>query len=643
VSAQHFIVATAGHVDHGKSALVMALTGTDPDRLPEEKARGITIELGFAHLRLGECEIGIIDVPGHEDFVKNMVAGVGAVDAALIVVAADDGWMPQTEEHLQILCYQGVRHAVVALTKCDLCADEKAAVAAVRERLRGTPFATAPIVPTSVISGVGIEKLKSALATELAGTPPPRDAGKPRLAVDRAFTLRGIGTVVTGTLSGGELRRGQAVIVQPSGEKARIRGIQSHSREIEAAGPGMRTALNLSDIAVAAAAHAGVERGNAVTIEHVGAVVKRMDVVLSRSARCESGKGKPALKHGARVRIHHGSGNVTARVMLFRAPAVMPGESVIARLRLETTWFACTGDRFIVRDWSETATLGGGIVLDASPPARFHAPAHQQLLAERAAAPADVDVFAATQLMRDGFSRGVSLLADSVFGAQEIAAAAARLVAGGRARSIGEFFVSGDWWKALTKRAADAVDAWHAAHPEHAGLALSELRTLFKRELAAPGLFDAFVQDFCRAGFAQSGAMLARKSHRASLPPHLEAAGARIRAALAAKPFDTPARRELATDSVAQQAFRFLREQGEIIELPGDVVLASASYARMKTIIAEFIRANGPATVSALRQALATTRRVMMPLLERLDREGFTVRAGDLRTLGGAKAANSAG
>src|SRR5437867_808846 len=209
MSARNFIIATAGHVDHGKSALVKALTGIDPDRLPEEKARGITIDLGFAHLELPSSindqpstfHLGIVDVPGHEDFVKNMVAGVGSIDLALLVVAADDGWMPQTEEHLQILSYLGVRRAVIALTKVDLADDQERVTAQLRETLRDSPFAEAPIVPTSVVNGRGLEELKTKLLRDLGDAPLPRDIGKPRLSIDRVFTLRGIGTVVTGTLT----------------------------------------------------------------------------------------------------------------------------------------------------------------------------------------------------------------------------------------------------------------------------------------------------------------------------------------------------------------------------------------------------------------------------------------------------------
>ena len=254
MTTKHFIIATAGHVDHGKSALVKALTGTDPDRLPEEKARQITIDLGFAELNLtaangDKIHAGIVDVPGHEDFVRNMIAGVGSIDLALLVVAADDGWMPQTEEHLQILIYLGVQRAVIALTKTDLGSVDSV-TEEIRSQLRETVFARSPIVSTSVRTGEGIENLKMALASELANMQPQRDFGKPRLFIDRAFTLRGIGSVVTGTLTGGCFDRGQSIIVRPQNLQARIRSIQSHGVEIDFAQPGMRTALNLPDVAI---------------------------------------------------------------------------------------------------------------------------------------------------------------------------------------------------------------------------------------------------------------------------------------------------------------------------------------------------------------------------------------------------------
>src|SRR2546428_1763621 len=246
MTVRNFIVATAGHVDHGKSALVKALSGIDPDRLPEEKARGITIDLGFAHLELpttindqpSAFHLGIIDVPGHEDFVKNMVAGVGSIDLALLVVAADDGWMPQTEEHLQILLYLGVTRAVVALTKIDLAQDEAGLRSQVLQKLQGTPFASAPMVGTSTVTGAGLGELKAALAEVLNDLPPQPDIGKPRLAVDRAFTVKGAATVVTGTLTGGAIKRGQAGGGQPSRRPGPERAGQAPNNDASARRPG---------------------------------------------------------------------------------------------------------------------------------------------------------------------------------------------------------------------------------------------------------------------------------------------------------------------------------------------------------------------------------------------------------------------
>src|SRR5260221_5181267 len=356
MAMRSFILATAGHVDHGKSSVVKALTGIDPDRLPEEKARGITIDLGFAHLELAppadvvksdtdlprpdqgasqlggagaagsapdpsagsaRYHLGIVDVPRHEDFVKNMVAGVGSIDLALFVVAADDGWMPHTEEHLQILSYLGVDRAVIALTKIDLIQDERSTVEAIRDKLRNSPFADAPIVPTSIITGRGFDGLKFALAQVLAGTPPPRNIGKPRLPVDRVFTLRGIGTVVTGTLTGGTLQCGQSVAIQPSGKVARIRNIQSHNRDVDVGVPARRTALNLPDLSV----WGDIRRGDVVTLAELGRPSEILDVLLEISPRANH-----SFKDGAHIRVHHGCANVRGKVAFLADKKLTAGE-----------------------------------------------------------------------------------------------------------------------------------------------------------------------------------------------------------------------------------------------------------------------------------------------------------------------------
>jgi selenocysteine-specific elongation factor len=630
-ATRHFILATAGHVDHGKSALIKALTGTDPDRLPEEQLRGITIDLGFAHLELPDranpsstVVLGIVDVPGHEDFVKNMVAGVGSIDLALLVVAADDGWMPQTEEHLQILTYLGVNRAVVALTKIDLILDESTAVTAIGEKLRDTPFAGAPIVPTSVVSGRGLDDLKAALERALAGVPPQADIGKPRLSVDRVFKLQGIGTVVTGTLNGGTLRRGQTVAIQPSGKTARIRNIQSHGRDVEVSGPGSRTALNLSLDAVE-----DIHRGDVITLNEFGGPSAVLDVRIEISPRATH-----TLKDGVRVHAHHGSGNVAARVA-FRGDRILAaGEHAVAQLRLEAPAFVFASDHFIIRDWAERNTLGGAIILDPDGDRKlFRRDSRMQFLNARDRSPADVSCLVASQVAYEGAAQKSQLLLKSRFSGEDVSAAVARLAASGSVVLAGSYIVDAARWRVLHRLAIEAIDARHRAHPEQSGLPLTDLRTALKDEMPVAGLFDAVVADLCTREFAQVGAAIRRASHVPALPSQLQAAGAKIRATLAAKPLDPPSRKDLAPDAGSQQALRFLIETGEVAEINVEIVMSTESVKRATEMIRQFIRAKGPATTSDLRQMLGNSRRVAIPLLERLDRDGVTLRQGDKRFL----------
>jgi selenocysteine-specific elongation factor len=629
---KHFIVATAGHVDHGKSALVKALTGTDPDRLPEEKARGITIDLGFAHLEFPGISAGIVDVPGHEDFVKNMVAGVGSIDLALFVVAVDDGWMPQTEEHLQILDYLGVQRAVVALTKIDLATDEEAAEGAVRDKLKGTAFANAPIVRTSILGDRGIAELKNALATALGELPVPRDYGKPRLAIDRVFTLHGIGTVVTGTLSGGTLQVGQAVVIQPSGKATRVRNLQSHNRDVAIAQPGTRTALNLPDVLVAGKgqgyAGSGASRGEIVTLPDLGAPSKTIDVALQRTLRTVyvgATESRP-LKNEMLVRVHHGSASHTARVVLLERSEVNPGENALAQLRFDALVYAFAGDRFVVRDSSEQTTLAGGVVLDPDASRKnIRTPARLEFLSARATA-TGLEAFITSELSYKRAVRMGELLVKSHWAGPEIATALGPRVVDGWA-------VDPVWWEALREKAGRQIKAEHTAHPERPGLALNDLRAAIEGELPDASLFEILVSQLCREDFVQIGTAIRSKQHRPALPQALQAAGVRVRAAMSAKPFEPPARKELAPDAASQNVLRFLLQTGEAIELSEDTVILADNYARATEQIKKFLREHGKATASELRQHLQTNRRVIIPLLERLDKQGVTLRQGDARVL----------
>ena len=620
----------AGHVDHGKSALVKALTGTDPDRLPEEKARQITIELGFAELNLvapngDRIHAGIVDVPGHEDFVRNMIAGVGSIDLAVLVVAADDGWMPQTEEHLQILTYLGVKRAVIALAKSDLGRIDSA-TEQIRIQLHGTVFAESPIVPTSVRTGEGIENLRSAIASELAVMHPQRDFGKPRLFIDRVFTLRGIGTVVTGTLTGGGFYRGQSIIVQPQKLEARTRSIQSHGVEIECAQPGMRTALNLPDLGIDQ-----VRRGDVITDRDLGVASSTLTAQIEKSSRLRIKElaARP-LKNGSSVYVHHGTLRVAARVKLLKRNGLEPGQKTIANLKLESPIFAFIGDRFVIRDASEQHTIGGGVVLDPDG-ASFRDAAHLELLSIRATDPDDVALCVRSEIVLRGFVPEKTLLNKSHLRAGEISEALMRLQRDNEIVLCEEIVADAGSWQKLRSQAIAFIDNAHKENPERLGLDLNELRAAL-RDLPKE-VFEALIAELCAADFVRKGSAIARTSHRPVLPAELEPVERRIRESLSHKPFDPPPRREIEPDRHTQHVLRFLIESGEVIEVSPDAVLLRDNFEHMKARITEFISKHGPATVSELRQALESSRRIMVPFLERLDREGFTRRVGDRRKL----------
>ncbi len=623
-NVRHFILATAGHVDHGKTALVQALTGTDTDRLPEEKARGITIELGFAHLDLPGFSIGVIDVPGHEDFVRNMIAGVGAIDLALLVVAADDGWMPQTEEHFQILKYLGVTRGVVALTKSDL-GNVETRWAEIRSRLEDSPLTDAPIVTTSVRDNHGIEELRATLTKEFSQLAVAREFGKPRLFVDRVFTVHGSGTVVTGSLSGGSFTRGENVLVQPQNLSARVRGLQSHNQTLEVATPRRRLALNLADLAPGQ-----ISRGSTICGLANANVARVIDVLLTRSSRLPS--STRAIRNGAMLNLHFGSARIAARVQLRDRGELSPNENAIARLRLAEPVSAFAGDRFILRDASERLTIGGGLVLDSTPGAvRFRSLKQRVLLDQRAIAPDDLQTLLRTQLERDQFASRAHILPNAPFSAEEIVAGLESLGASGLIFLDQKIAAHASWWKSVQQSAASLIDAEHAAHPERPGLEMNRLRDAL--ELVNPDLFAALIRALASDRYRQNGNALRRENFRPSLPPHLQATGDRIRAALQARPLDPPSRKELAADPAAIQALRFLCETGALVAVSEDLIMSAEGIARLRAAITQQLRSGQSATVSELRQATGTTRRVIVPLLEYFDRIGLTKRSSDRRAL----------
>lgn len=640
-STRHFILGTAGHIDHGKSTLVTALTGTNPDRLPEERARGMTIELGFAHLAFDDptdpdsrLELGIIDVPGHADFVRNMVAGVGSIDVALMVVAADDSWMPQSEEHLQILEYLGVRRGVVALTKADLAEDIDFVIEDLRTHLEGTVFANAPIVPTVAPARRGIPELQAAIAGVLRDAPPPGDFGKPRLPVDRAFSPTGVGTVVTGTLTGGSFQVGDPVVVQPSGITTRIRAIQNHKQSVDRIEPGTRTALNLADAPLASRTRRhGVQRGDTVTLGALGEPTLAVDVILTKSTReiaGQPGSLRP-IRSGQKVRCHHGSADYAARVFLLDAKALGPGDDVIAELRFDTPAFMFAGDRLVLRDWGKTSTIAGGTVLDPdASPRRFRRPRQRVFLESLAAADGGAEPFIEALLGRDK-PLDTRALRKTPFGVSEIGTATTRLVESGAARQRGPFLVETAWWGRLLEEAETAIRRHHEDNPDRIAISIGALRARLSHGLP-PALFDLLLADLAEAGFVRTPNGIRDHSHAPALPPSLRGKRDEILAALAENPIEPPNPKEILLSDDHRKVMRFLVETGEVIELSEKCTLLAGTYRELCDRVSDRLR-TGPATASDLREAIGTTRRILIPLLEKLDNEGVTLRDGDLRRL----------
>ena len=631
----HLILGTAGHIDHGKSSLVKCLTGSDPDRLPEEKARGVTIELGFAHLSLTHeeeaYELGIVDVPGHADFVNNMVAGVGALDIALFIIAADDGWMPQSEEHLHILTYLGISNIIIALTKADLCEDVPFSVEMLRDELQDTSIAEAPIIPVSAITGEGIDQLKDTITQNLQNCQPQQDVLKPRLAIDRIFSPKGTGTVVTGTLTGGSIRIGDSLIAQPIGIPAKVRYIQSHSQALERALPGMRTALNLPDLPIDAPGKPGAKRGLTLTAQSCGVPTDTLDIHLQRLARPIPGIKPRALKHMETVMIHHGSARCRARVILHDRNHLNPGEDCLAQLRLENPLFLLTGERIVLRDGSQQSTLAGGTVLDALPARQgFRTESRETFLHARAAQPNDPAVYIRTSLVRDKILKAQQVLSNHPFHPDTIRETSEKLIAEGSVIRHNDLLIHSKWWKSLQDEAEKSIRGWHKQHPDLPSMPLDNLQ----KEIASPEEVLGFlITTLSTKGYQASGQGIAHPNHRLTLPDEIEKIAQSIVTQLDHTGLNPPNKSDIITTPAQDQAMKFLIRSGQVVELDPKIVITSAALDAAIQKVKTFISSNGQATASELRQHLDSTRKIVMPLLEHLDALGVTLRNENYRTL----------
>ena len=630
---KNFILATAGHIDHGKSTLIEALSGINPDRLPEEQKRGMTIDLGFAHLNIQDKEntvfsLGLIDVPGHADFVKNMVAGAGAVDLAMFVVAADDGWMPQSEEHLQILSYLNVKRAVIALTKSDTVEDIDFSIEVIKDSLKGSLYENSPIVPVCALIGDGIDELKKVIIKELKELPPPSNIDKPRLSVDRVFSPKGVGTVITGTTHGGGFEKGQKVMVQPQGLETSIRSIQSHSSQLDACKPGMRTALNIPDIEILKGkAKEGIRRGDTITISDLGLSSRRIHVdveITDRASKIQF------IKHAQRIRFHHFSATISGKILFFENTDLEKGKKLIAEIRLDRPVYTFAGDRFVLRDWSKQFTIGGGIILDPCPPRRsYRTEKQKEFLINRSSNPNECSNLLDSFLLRDHYIKANDILNQSCFSNSTID----ETIKKSEAIVSGNLIIDKGWWSGIKEIAENRIKTIHEKHPELPGIDISELRNFMKKRISESKIFELLIDQLCETGHSRNGTILKNDSHKANLPEHLVKSGEKIRASLDVNPFEPPSPKEIINNNNDEAALQFLLQTKEAIQLDEKAILLSKNYDLAVEKIRHHITKQGPATAADLRKIIGTTRRIIIPLLEHLDKEGITLRNGDTRVL----------
>ncbi len=627
------VVGTAGHVDHGKSTLIAALTGIHPDRLKEEQTREMTIDLGFAWLTLPDGEtIGVVDVPGHRDFIENMLAGVGGIDAVIFVVAADEGVMPQTREHLAILDILQVQGGVIALTKIDLIDDPEwldMVEMDVRQAVQGTILADAPLARVSARTGSGLDMLKDILMKQLAQRAPRPDLGRARLPVDRVFTMQGFGTVVTGTLIDGRLRVGEEVELLPGGLRGRVRGLQTHKHKEETAQPGSRTAVNISGIDVEQ-----VRRGDVLAHPGRYRATGRFDAFF----RLLPDASTP-LHHSSEVKVFAGAAEVLGRVRLLGVEELRPGEEGWLQLELRDPLVVVRGDRYILRRPSPGETLGGGVVVDISPTRRhkrFDAAVLKRLATLLQGSPADV-------LLQALFAQGIGALKDAVVRArlstEQAALAVAELlenseliaVENGALTPTSDVLVApAGYWREISERIMAETSAYHAAHPLRRGIPREELKS---RSRLTPRAFSAALRAWVNAGLlVENGNLTALAGFSVRFTPAQKMQADRLLARFAAAPFNTPSVKESQAE-LGEELYSALVEDGQLVQVSPEVVFRAQDYAQMRAAVEAHFAQQETLTAAAFRDRFNTSRKYALAFLEHLDAAGVTARDGDVRRL----------
>jgi selenocysteine-specific elongation factor len=609
-----FVVATAGHIDHGKSALVQALTGTDPDRLEDEKRRQMTIDLGFAHFDLPCGQVGLVDVPGHQRFMRNMLAGVHGIDAALLVVAATEGPMPQTLEHVGVLTLLGVDRGVVALSKCDLVEADwlQLVTEELASCLDGSSLAEAPVVAVSSRTGQGVQQIKDDLERVLASAPVHQDGGDPRLPVDRSFSLRGFGTVVTGTLAGGSLELGDQPVLLPTGRQVRVRGLQQHNRPVKRALPGSRTAVNLAGVQ-----RSEVRRGDVLTRPDLLVATSRLGVRIQVLPGAEA-----PVRHRARLLVYHGTAEVSAQVLLLEGETLEPGGSGLAQLRLDAPVAAAPQDRFVLRLLAAPLIVAGGVVLDLDygPLRRREALSR---LAGRESEDPEAWLLTALREAKHGLTRRQLLAATGV--AEDVLD---RAVRSDRVREVGRVLMARERWDALEQQARSALEAHDRQHPLRAGMPREEFRS---RMHLPRQLLTAVVGELVARGVVtESGGTITLLGYESRPTAEQQRVIDAVLEELGRQPFAPPSLPELGLRlPLTPDVIEYLVTRQLVVRLGKDTLMLVDAWAEALHQVRGHLQREGRINAAQARQLFPGNRRAVLFLLDWLDGRGETVRRGD--------------
>ena len=621
-----FVFGTAGHIDHGKTALIYALTSIDTDRLPEEKERGMTIDLGFAWVKLPSGEkVGIVDVPGHENLIKNMIAGATGIDAVILVVDANEGWMPQTEEHFQIIDLLDIKYGIIAITKIDLVDQIRLNFVEkqIKERLKNTVLFNAPVVKVSTVKNIGIEQIKSAIQNLILRMKPKKDIGKPRLSIDRVFNIKGSGTVVTGTLIGGALHQGMEATIFPSYKKIRLRSLQAYKEKVKKALPGSRVALNL-----VGTEKKELHRGDIIFGTKQIKASKNIDVRIQLLPQLK----KYSLTNGSELFFFTGTKEVLAKVILNQKKYFDPGETGFAQLRFKEPQVTYLGDRFILRIPSPPKTIGGGLIVDPL--------AHKHHFKDRDALhflqkriKFDLREVVLTELKKNIFIKKNNLLISSNYADSKIMEVVESLKKQAEIIATNSWLIDKNYWQEQKTKFMNRLNQEYELYPLQTGFPLNKFQSYFY--YLKPEIFSNLISFLINANkIGLEKGIIFLLSRKPKISSQQKILISKILKILKDNPTNPPNEKILISQIAGgKEIIDFLIQEGEIIKLSEGILLENKNYDIMKNKLIDFLKINGSISIAQVRKLLGISRKYIIPLLNKMDEEKITQRKENVRIL----------